>query len=138
MKLRSSYNYDRDTASRSSGLECTEPTLTQQNTAEQTDINYIVATFSKTGILPQAKQVPTYGDFSQVSDFREALELIQEANEMFNSLPSAARSHFSNDPALFLDFMENRPDEALLAKLGLSDHVALPQTPETGEKSTVT
>lgn len=136
--LRSAFNYDRDAVSLVNGLECPEPTLTQQNTAEQTDINYIVATFARTGVLPQAQKLPTYGDFSQVSDFRSAMELIQQSQELFQNLPSDARSHFNNNPALFLDYMQNSPEQALIDKLGLSDYVDTPQTSPSGETSTVT
>lgn len=136
--LRSAFSYDHDAVSMANGLSCPESTLTQQNTAEQTDINYIVAQFTRTGILPQAKQLPTYGDFTGVSDYRQALDLIRESDNMFQNLPSEARKHFNNSPADFLDYMLNEPQQALIDKLGLSDYVDTPQTSPSGETSTVT
>lgn len=120
------YRYNADAVSLATGLACLDPSLTQQNTAEQTDINYIVATFTKTGVLPQPVQLPTYGDFSGVSDFREAMELIQQATDSFNSLPADARAYFGNDPANLLDFLDNAPDPQILANLGLAEIVQLP------------
>jgi len=124
--IRSQFNFDADMVSLQTGLSCPEETLTQQNTAEETDINYIVATFTRTGMLPQAQTPPTYGDFSGVSDYREALELIQEADNAFNSLPADVRAHFGNNPASYLDFIENGSDVDLAAKLGIIDQ--LPQS----------
>lgn len=121
--VRSAFNYDNDMVSEQTGLSCPEETLTQQNTAEETDINFIVATFTRTGILPNAQIPPTYGDFSGVSDYREALELIQEADNAFNSLPAPVRAHFGNNPASYLDFIENGSDLDLAAKLGIIDNM---------------
>lgn len=127
--LRSAFGYNTDLVSEATGLKCEDPTLTQQNTREQTDINFIVQTFARTGVLPQPVTLPTYGDFSGVSDYREALELIQQAEDAFNSLPADARAHFSNNPADFLDYMENSPDGDLLTKLGIAEYVNKPEQP---------
>lgn len=127
--LRSAFNYNTDEVSEKTGLFCPEPTLTQQNTADQTDINFIVATFAKTGLLPNAIQPPTYGDFTGVSDFREAMELVQQGKDAFNQLPADTRAYFNNDPANFLDFVESGPDKAILDDLGLSAYVE-PKIPD--------
>lgn len=127
--IRSAFNFDSDLVSQETGLTCPEETLTQQNTAEETDINYIVATFTRTGILPQASVAPTYGDFSGVSDYREALELIQQADNAFNSLPAATRAHFGNNPAEYLNFIENSTDVDLAAKLGIIDQMPMSEPP---------
>lgn len=134
------YRYNADAVSLATGLECKDPSLTQQNTAEQTDINYIVAQFTQTGTLPQPVRLPTYGDFSGVSDFREAMELIQQATDSFNSLPADARAYFDNDPALLLDFLDNAPDPQILANLGLAEIVSLPESklPDTSGPITST
>jgi len=124
------YKYDTDAVSYRTGLKCEDPTLTQQNTAEQTDINYIVSVFAKTGILPQPIQLPTYGDFTGVSDYREALELIKQAEDGFNSLPADARAYFANNPANLLDYLDNAPDPQILADLGIAEIVQLPQKPD--------
>lgn len=131
------YAYDADAVSEATGLYCPEPTLTQQNTREQTDINYIVATFAKTGIMPQPTRLPTYGDFTGVSDFREAMQLVQEATDAFNSLPAAARAYFDNEPANLLDYLENGPDPQILADLGLAEIIQLPKTQDLEKNSPV-
>ena len=129
------YAYDADAVSLATGLSCPEPTLTQQNTKEQTDINYIVATFARTGVMPQPTRLPTYGDFTGVSDFREAMQLVQEATDAFNSLPADARAYFGNDPANLLDYIENGPDPQILADLGLAEIIQLPDTTQSAKNS---
>ena len=47
--------------------------------------------------------------------------MIQTANEMFDELPSQARTKFKNNPALFLDFVQNEDNKDKLYELGLSD-----------------
>lgn len=127
------YRYNSDAVSLATGLSCPEPTLTQQHTAEQTDINYIVATFNKTGVLPQPVQLPTYGDFTGVSDYQTALELIKQAEDGFNSLPADARAYFSNNPAYLLEYLDNAPDPQILADLGIAEIVQLPKKPSDQE-----
>ena len=103
--LRTPYNYDVDKASDDSGLECKDPSLTQQHLAEECDINYIVERFGVTGQLPDVpSHTPTYGDFTGVADYREALDAVRAADAAFMALPAKIRERFDNDPALFVDF----------------------------------
>lgn len=103
--LRTPYNYDVDKASDDSGLECKDPSLTQQHMAEECDINYIVERFGVTGQLPVAPSyTPTYGDFTGVADYRQALDAVRAADDAFMALPAKIRERFDNDPALFVDF----------------------------------
>ena len=124
--FRTAYNYDTDEASNASAIHFPEPTLCVQSQAEDTDINTIVRRFGLTGELPQGVRSPTYGDFVGTTDYTTALALIQEADEAFYSMPADVRSRFNNQPAAFLDFIDNplNHDEAI--SLGL---VFKPQEP---------
>lgn len=103
--LRTPYNYDVDAVSIETGLKCEDTSLTQQHMAEETDINYIVERFGVTGQLPEAPAyTPTYGDFTGVSDYRQALDAVSAADAAFMALPANIRARFDNDPALFVDF----------------------------------
>ena len=117
--VRSAYNYDAEKASVESGLICRDRSLAQQNQRDESDINVIVKRFGVTGMLPQVAVPPTYGDFEGVSDYREALELIREADKSFNSLPADLRASFRNDPAEFLDWIESGPSAEDLKRFGL-------------------
>lgn len=117
--VRSAYNYDPDEVSRETGLHCLDDSLTQQQFAAETDINEIVRRFGLTGEMPDDPHLATSGDFTNVMDFRTAMEAIRKAEEGFMELPPDMRMRFSNDPQLLLEFLDNpnNRDEAL--KLGL-------------------
>jgi phage internal scaffolding protein len=93
---------------------------TKQEFAEESDINTIMARYQSTGIMPSMNE--TYPQFLDVTgnDFAEHMQIIVEARELFESLPSALRERFNNDPARFLDFTSNHAENgAEMAKLGL-------------------
>lgn len=120
--IRTPHNYDVDEASNDSGLICPEPTLAQQHCRDECDINHIVERFGVTGQLPPTNvPAPTYGDFTGIGDYRDALEAVMRADEAFMALPAKVRETFDNDPALFVDFCSsNDPsDRSLAMELGL-------------------
>lgn len=92
---------------------------TKQSFKDEMDINHIVKRFLKTGVLEfTRKNEPRYGDTTGI-EFQAAMQTVAEAKSMFNDLPSELRARFENEPAQFLDFIqdENNYDEA--RKLGL-------------------
>lgn len=117
--LRAEYNYDMFTASLESGLKCEDPSLTRQSEAEDADINVLVKRFGLGQPLPQGVRMPQSGDFTGVSNFHEAMNVVIAARESFAVMPAEVRSRFGNDPGAFVDFCldEKNRDEAL--KLGL-------------------
>lgn len=132
--LRSPYNYDTDKASEESGLVCPEETLTKQSFAEETDINVIVNRFMKTGYLPTAINMPTYGDFADAPDYHTALNLIQAAEEAFYDLPAELRARFENDPGQLMAFLEDPANQAEAVELGVAQ--AKPEVTEPVEGET--
>ena len=129
--VRSPHNYDVDEVSNDTGLSCPEPTLAQQHCKDECDINTIVARFGVTGQLPPHDgPMPTYGDFTGISDYRQALDAVMAADEVFMSLPANVRERFDNDPAKLVDFCsdESNFDEAV--SLGLAVPKAVSSSPE--------
>lgn len=124
---RTPYNYDKNLASKETAFAFHLPTKTQQNTQDETDINIIVQKFASTGMLPQARTLPTYGDFTAVSDYQSALNLIIEAQNAFLDLPAQIRAKFNHDPGQFVAFIDSEPDGQLLLDLGLG-HLVSPKT----------
>lgn len=97
-----------------------EPTRTQQHFAEKCNINSIMAKYKKTGLLPVVTgKTPQFGDFSQVHDYQTALHKINEAQEAFDSLPAEIRKRFDNEPAKFIEFVEDSQNKDEAIKLGL-------------------
>ena len=117
--LRSPYNYDTDEASQEAGLECPEETMAKQSFKEQSDINTIVNTFMKTGVMPELVNMPTYGDFSDAPDYQTALNLVMQAEDQFMQLPAMLRAKFENDPGQLLAFLEDDANRAEAEALGL-------------------
>jgi len=102
-------------------FETGDDTLVQQNLAEETDINRIVAKYQKTGVFTHvSRYAGEYGDFSGVPDYKTGLERIQAADEMFMSLPSKIRDRFGNDPAKFIEFATDEKNLDELQKMGLA------------------
>lgn len=110
MFLRTEFNYDRDQASLESGIEVEGKSLTQQHQAVEADINTIVKRFGVTGVLPQSIRLPTYGDFSEVTDFFGAQLLIAQANQGFMQLPPNIRAAFGNNPGALINSLESAHD----------------------------
>lgn len=91
------------------------PSLTVQSEKDSCDINKIMERFNRTGQLPHMiSRAPTYGD-ARVVDYQTAQQIVIDAQKQFNSLPSATRKHFGNDPQNFMsaisDAYENPSEE---------------------------
>lgn len=127
--IRSAFNYDRDGASMRSGLVCNGPGRTKQEFAEEVDINTLLRRFSITGEMPTGVRMPTYEDFSGVSDYHSAVNAIAEAREAFDTMPAEVRRRFENDPQLFVEFCSNRENLAEARKLGLVPAAEVVETP---------
>jgi len=117
---RAPYNYDMDLASDKHGLSCNDPSLTQQQFKEDSDINTIVNRFMKSGVLPTPANMPQYVDFEGVFDFQSAMNAVRSADENFMRMDAKIRARFNNSPQEFLEFFGNPDnlDEAI--RLGLA------------------
>ena len=98
---------------------CDSETLTKQSMRDETDINRIVQQYSRTGLLSHLMSLePTYADVSG-NDFMESMLLVRQAQEAFDELPAELRARFSNDPAMFLDFVGDPRNDEEAVRLGL-------------------
>lgn len=122
MKFQSAYSE----SFRGSDVECKDPSLTQQQFVEESDINTMMARFGVTGHMPQSLRMPTYGDFTGVSDYRSAMDIVVRAQGEFMTLPPDVRARFGNDPHQLIAFLENPDNAAEARKLGLVKPLATP------------
>lgn len=133
--FRTGFNYDTDAASNESALLCLDESLAVQSEADEADINTIVKRFGLGVPLPTGVVMPVYGDFTGVSDYQSALNLINQANEGFMSFPADVRARFDNNPANMIAFIEDDSNREEAAKLGLlmtpSPVVEVPKRNET-------
>lgn len=119
--LRTPYNYDTIAASNESALACEEPTLTQQQFKDETDINNILRQFNVTGLLPESPLSPRYGDFTGIVDYQSALNAVIAAEDGFMTLPADIRASFGNDPEQLINFLDDPANKDQAIKLGLID-----------------
>lgn len=117
--LRTAYNYDMDKASEESGLVCNDPSMAQQQFLEESDINTIVNRFGLNGELPDVLRAPSYGDYTEISDFHSAMNAVKSAEANFMQMPADIRARFLNDPQRFLEFVSDDSNYDEARKLGL-------------------
>lgn len=98
---------------------CQEKSLTRQSDLEGSDINAIMKRFEKTGVLPLDTREALFTDVSGIGSYRDALEVIQRAQEGFLALSPAIRERFGNDPVAFLDFTSDPKNMAELTAMGV-------------------
>nr|UXQ87983.1 MAG: internal scaffolding protein [Microvirus sp.] len=103
-----------------SGLIC-GLSMTKQSHKDECDINKIVATYNRTGLITHQKENPgIYTECNSV-DFLQSQIIVSKAKQMFSELPSKIRDRFNNDPATFMDFMHNPDNKDEIYRLGLAE-----------------
>jgi len=118
-------------------VDCSKHDRTHQSFKDECDINQVMERHRKTGIIRQTTQRPMYGDFSNVGDYQEALNIKLVADQMFAELPSKVRNRFENNPQLFLTFCEDPANEAEAIELGIAAKPA-PEEPAPAVTEPVT
>jgi phage internal scaffolding protein len=129
--FRTAYDGLADTVSDETGLLCLDPTLAQQQFADESDINTIVNNFMRTGEMPDAVSKPNFGDFrGSVDDYHEALNLVLAAQDAFAALPANIRTRFDNDAGKYVDFFNDPQNQDEAIALGLAEDSRPPQRPD--------
>lgn len=100
-------------------VDAERPVLTEQEHKNSCDINYIVAQFKKTGILPETTKIAHYSDNTQIPTLEDAFRTVSEAQEAFLSLPANIRRLMDNDPSKMEDFLRNDENTDILLKYGI-------------------
>ena len=69
-----------------------------------------MAKYEKTGLIDHVVRYRgQYADVANTVDYQEAIQIINDADTMFSSLPAKIRDKFANSPADFLAFVHD-PD----------------------------
>jgi len=96
--------------------------LTQQHFKEECEVINIIKKHDRNGIIEHVQRGQArYGDFSEVADYREALDLVRDAQSEFMTIPSDIRKKFDNDPGKFYEFVSNPDNKEELVKMGFID-----------------
>lgn len=121
-----------------SALTCLDPSLASQEMSRDTDINYIVDVWVRTGVAPVTSQEALSGDFSNVDDYRTMLDKINRAKGAFNELDADTRAFFKNDPANLIAAIDDPAMTTKLQELGIKSKpsVQVPLAPAENPVST--
>ncbi|WNK13301.1 MAG: internal scaffolding protein [Microvirus sp.] len=99
-------------------ITCTTD-LTVQSFKEECDINSIMEQYQATGIIDHRNLLePQWGEVPDF-DFHTAENLLLEARDKFNALPSNIRERFQNQPAAMMAFLQDEANRAEGESLGL-------------------
>jgi len=109
------HSYDSAEVSDATGKDTGSESLVQQHLRDEVDINTIVRRFGLTREMPSGVAGGVYGDFSGISDFESAMEMIQRARKGFNVLPPEVRERFGNDPARLIRFAQEASESDFMA-----------------------
>ena len=95
--------------------------FTEQNMTKECDVNEIIKKYDKQGLITHLNRIEAqFGDMTGM-DYKESLDLVIKVKAEFDQLPSEIRKEFSNDPAKYLEFMENPENRDRAIELGLID-----------------
>lgn len=105
--------------------------MTKQEFAQDTDVNFIVRKFQTTGVLTHtSKAKPIYADVSTQSSLHAAMNEMRMAEEGFAALPSEIRDAARNDPAVLLEMLATEDGQAVLVEAGMELQLGLPDSEE--------
>lgn len=94
---------------------------THQEFKDECDVNLIIPKYDRTGLLTHINEaVKQYGDYSEVNEFQESMNLVVSATESFMQIPSNIRAMFNNDPGQFFEFATNPANHEKMVELGLA------------------
>lgn len=107
---------------RSQGLEFFEPSLTEPQFAEETDINGIVYRMQRGEFTSNADyKEPIYGTTFSPNQVQDAVETLRQAQNEFNALPSNVRAFFKNNPNELISFVQDENNLGKAIELGIVD-----------------
>lgn len=106
-----------------------------QDDAQSTDINRIVAQYAKNGTLPIVNRgTPLYGDFTTPTDIHSVREAVNQAEDRFDQLPASVRTAANNDWVTFLEMFNDETGRETLEDAGLQITDAPSTSPASTEK----
>ncbi len=100
-------------------IEFAKKGRTKQSMKDECDINLIMAKYQKTGAIAHLNRHGADYGFATSEDFASAMRTVTVAQDMFDHLPSSIRNRFANNPAAFLDFVQDADNRQEAIELGL-------------------
>jgi len=105
--------------------------LTKQAPKAECDVNNILKKFRNTGAVTHvAQRTPYFGDVSLVESYQQGQNVILQAKQNFDSLPSRVRARFANDPLNMMKFLSDKANLKEAVQLGLVKLKLDPKAPK--------
>ena len=96
-----------------------------------------MAKYQSTGAIAHFnRNAASYGDATG-ADFKQAMDISTSAQQNFDQLPSSLRKKFGNDPAAFLDFVQDPKNADEMAELGLREATPADKDKKTAQGDSV-
>lgn len=120
---------------------CGDVSMTDPASQKESDINNIMAHYTKTGMLPQISIPGEYRDNSDTPSLEDAFRIAKSAQDAFYRLPPNVRKLMDNDPSQLENFIADPNNRDYLFKEGVlierkqetPDNKVI-QVPDTKEK----
>lgn len=107
--------------------------MTEQSHKNECDVNLIIKKYDRNGLIDHISRMEArFGDATAL-EFKEAMDLVTGATDMFNNLPAEIRGRFQNNPENLIGFMDNPDNREEAIKLGLIRGEWTPETDGLGE-----
>ena len=103
---------------------------TKQEFKDECDINNIVARHDRGETVDHLRRFGEHYSDNTGVDFQDAMNLVTSTQQMFEALPAHVRAEMSNDPRVFLEFVQNPDNLARMRELGLAEQLD-PSSPVT-------
>ncbi|AXL14980.1 internal scaffolding protein [Microviridae sp.] len=103
------------------GFETKGESLTQQSHAAAADVRNIIKQYDRTGLIANVnKGIAQYGDYSEINEYAEALNMVRDAEQSFQEVPSHIREQFNNNAGLFFEFATDPKNSEKMIEMGLA------------------
>lgn len=107
-----------------------QPSRTKQEGRQDANVNYIVATYGRTGQWANVNpRTAKYGDFSEALELEKALDLVNRAEREFMTLPARVRALANNRPEQLLAMLADPETVKILEAAGLEVKKPEPEKP---------
>jgi phage internal scaffolding protein len=93
--------------------------IVEQSQAALTDVHRLLEPAIKNGLLRHAIKYEGEMDDIPAADYTDAMNKVAQANSMFEQLPGKIRERFEQNPAKFLEFVQNPANAKELGEMGL-------------------
>lgn len=107
--------------------------LTVQAPRTEVDINVIVKRM-QAGKMPEIRQNGKFEDVSKFEGLEDAIIKVQDAKDLFMTLPAEVRSRFSNNPVELVSFLQNTDNRKEAEELGLIEPQSVPDPVQDAHK----